>query len=76
MSKRSKKNEKRRKRHGSPPPQDDARLLDALAARQGVKPIVNVDQLYADFWPKDETADQIIEAVRRWSREGEPKGRS
>ena len=55
MSKRSKKNEKRRKRHGSPPPQDDARLLDALAARQGVKPIVNVDQLYADFWPKDET---------------------
>jgi hypothetical protein len=42
----------------------------ALAAQQGVKPIANPQELFADFWPADETADQVVDAVRRWRREG------
>ena len=44
--------------------------LKQLAAEQGVRRLVKNEDLRADFWPEDETADQIIAAVRRWRREG------
>ena len=44
--------------------------LDTLAARQGVRPVTNFDDLLGDFWPEDETADDFIAAVRQWRREG------
>ncbi|HJT75646.1 MAG TPA: hypothetical protein VJ739_00435 [Gemmataceae bacterium] len=43
---------------------------EALAVQQGVKPIANPEELFADFWPAEETADQLVQAVRRWRREG------
>ena len=44
--------------------------LQTLAARQGVQPVANFDDLLGDFWPEDETADEFIAAVRQWRREG------
>lgn len=41
-----------------------------LTAQQGVRPITDLDQLHGDFWPDDETADEFIDAVRTWRREG------
>ena len=43
--------------------------LEQLAAEQGVRPLQRLEDLRADFWPEDETADQIIAAVRKWRRE-------
>jgi len=43
---------------------------EALAAQQRVRPIDNPQELFADFWPEDETADQFNQAVRQWRREG------
>jgi hypothetical protein len=48
---------------------------EALVAQQGVKPIANPEDLYADFWPADETADDFIQAVRQWRREESKRGR-
>jgi hypothetical protein len=63
-----------RKRESAPttrrslPPAD--RLdVDALAASQGVQPVSSPEELAADFWPADETADEFIASVRRWRRE-------
>ncbi len=44
--------------------------LPTLAARQGVRPVTDVDALLGDFWPADETADALIAAVQEWRREG------
>jgi hypothetical protein len=43
--------------------------LKQLAAEQGVRPLQKIEDLRADFWPEDETADQLIAAVRNWRRE-------
>lgn len=45
--------------------------LRALAAPQGVGPVTNFDDLLGDFWPQDETADELIAAVRQWRREAD-----
>lgn len=44
--------------------------VEELAARQGVSPVADVDDLLGDFWPEEESADEFIAAVRRWRREG------
>ena len=46
--------------------------VNALAAQQGVQPITNPQELYADFWPEEESVDDFLEARRRWAREGGP----
>ena len=61
-------------RHARPRKPKAARRLeridvDALAAQQGVQPIANPHELYADFWPEEETADQFNQVVRQWRRE-------
>ena len=43
--------------------------LNALAEAQGVRPIEDVDDLVADFWPEDESIDEFIATVRRWRDE-------
>ncbi len=45
--------------------------LEALAAEQGVQPLGNPNDLVADFWPEDETADDFVQAVRQWRKEGQ-----
>jgi hypothetical protein len=43
--------------------------VEELAARQGVKPITDLEALRADFWPEEESVDEFIATVRAW-REG------
>jgi hypothetical protein len=45
----------------------DSASLDALAARQGVRPAADFEALLGDFWPEDESADEFIAAVRECS---------
>jgi len=45
-------------------------FLEALARRQGVAPLRRLEDLWADFWPEEESVDDFIEAVYRWRREG------
>jgi hypothetical protein len=48
--------------------QSAAERLAALARAQGVSPVTNPEKLLGTFWPKDETADELIEAVKAWRR--------
>jgi hypothetical protein len=50
----------------SAPPKD----AETLAREQGVKPIKSIDDLRGDFWPDDESADEFVETIRQWRREG------
>jgi hypothetical protein len=45
--------------------------LERLAAEQDVKPILNLDRLRADFWPKDESVDDFVRSVRERRRTSE-----
>ncbi len=44
--------------------------LAILAARQGVRPVANLDDLLGEFWPDEESVDEFIAAMRQWRREG------
>lgn len=44
--------------------------LRSIAARQGVKPVEDFDNLLGDFWPEDETAEEFIATIREWRSEG------
>ncbi len=41
-----------------------ARSLDELARMQGIAPVVTIATLQADFWPQDETGEDIVTFVR------------
>jgi hypothetical protein len=43
--------------------------LAALLAAQGVQPVRDIAELAFPDWPEDESADDLIAAVRAW-REG------
>ena len=43
--------------------------LAALAVSQGITPVQDFDQLLGDFWPADESADDVIRAVKSWRRD-------
>jgi hypothetical protein len=51
------------------PPSPEHLDVEALAAAQGVRSVASPEELAADFWPVEETADEFIAAVRRWRRE-------
>ncbi|HEY7066504.1 MAG TPA: hypothetical protein VII06_33840 [Chloroflexota bacterium] len=51
------------------PPTTPQERLAALIAAQGFRPIENIDDLAFPDWPEDESADDVIAAVRAW-REG------
>jgi hypothetical protein len=42
----------------------------ALATEQGVKPVVDIADLQGDFWPEHESADEFVNTIRAWRREG------
>lgn len=44
--------------------------LDVLADMEGIKPIDDPSTMVAPFWPKEESADSIVEAVRALRRQG------
>ncbi|MDQ3548502.1 MAG: hypothetical protein M3439_06740 [Chloroflexota bacterium] len=44
--------------------------LKELAREQGVKPVNNLADLRADFWPEDESVDEFVATIREWRREG------
>ena len=44
------------------------RELEKLAAEQQVKPIIDLDSLKADFWPKDESVDDFVHSMRERRR--------
>ena len=33
------------------------------------RPVQRLEDLWADFWPEDESVDNFVDAVRRWRRE-------
>lgn len=57
-------------KNGAPVPtasfHDTVTDLNQLILAQGVKPITDPDELVADFWPQDESADDFISALREW----------
>jgi hypothetical protein len=44
--------------------------IDTLAQQQGVSVVTNPNDLVGDFWPEDETDDELIATLRGWRREG------
>jgi hypothetical protein len=51
---------------------EDARKeLEKLAAREGVRPVVDLDCLRADFWPEDESVDDFVRTFRERRRASE-----
>lgn len=41
------------------------RTLETLAAEQDVPPVTNIHELVAAWWPRDETADDLIAFIRQ-----------
>ena len=44
--------------------------LDDLARLQGVQPVAQVSDLQGNFWPEEETDEEIIATVRQWRQRG------
>ncbi len=43
--------------------------LAELAEQQTVQPVQQLDDLWGDFWPDDESIDDFVATIRRWRRE-------
>lgn len=56
--------------HGEPSTRfhDVGTDLDALIQSQGVRPIEDLSELTADFWPEDESAADVLTVLREWTR--------
>ena len=46
---------------------DTSTDLEQLTA--GIAPITDLSELRADFWPEDETVDDVLLALRQWCGE-------
>jgi predicted transcriptional regulator len=55
-------------------PRRDPRELADLARQQGAPTAVRFEDLLGNFWPEEESADEIIATLREWRRE-ERKGK-
>jgi hypothetical protein len=51
-------------------PAEKLAALDRLAERDGIGPVTDPDDLIAPFWPADETADDLVTAIRDLRRQG------
>jgi hypothetical protein len=49
-------------------PAEKRAALEALAEMNGVEPISNPAEMTADFWPPEESADEIVSAIRALRR--------
>jgi hypothetical protein len=56
------------------PRRDPAELAD-LARQQGAPVAVRFEDLLGDFWPEDESTDEVLETLREWRREGHATSR-
>jgi hypothetical protein len=43
----------------------EGQTLESILAQQNIPPITDISSLKADFWPEDESADDIIEFVEQ-----------
>jgi hypothetical protein len=55
--------------HLSPPDFWQPKTLEEIIQAQQTKPVSNIADLGADFWPQDESADDIIEYIYQQRRE-------
>ena len=44
--------------------------LQKLAERQGVKPVTSLEDLAGDFWPENESDEELVTTIRAWRQEG------
>jgi excisionase family DNA binding protein len=44
----------------------DGQSVQVIAQAQGVRPVQSVDDLWADFWPEDESVEEFRRTVRTW----------
>lgn len=42
----------------------------AIATAQGVKPLIDAQELRGDFWPKKENIDDFLAELTKWRHEG------
>lgn len=40
--------------------------VEELMAEQGTGPIMDVSVLHGDFWPEEESMEEILETLREW----------
>ena len=52
--------------------QAHARIWE-MARQQGVKPIQNMEELKADFWPEEESVDDFLSWVRELRQSDKPR---
>lgn len=43
--------------------------LAELARMQNVQPVQQLEDLWGDFWPEDESIDDFVATIRRWRHE-------
>ncbi|HKE28577.1 MAG TPA: hypothetical protein VKB88_39780 [Bryobacteraceae bacterium] len=46
------------------------RTVEQLSAEQGTGPIEDVALLCGDFWPEEDSAEELAAAVDRWRADG------
>lgn len=46
------------------------RTVDQLATEQGTGPIEEIELLCGDFWPEEDSAEELVAAVDRWRADG------
>ncbi|MFQ6099706.1 MAG: MerR family DNA-binding transcriptional regulator [Anaerolineae bacterium] len=44
----------------------DGQTARAVARAQGVRPVQSIDDLWADFWPEDESVEEFRETIHAW----------
>ncbi len=47
----------------------DGATIAELAEAQGVSSVETLDDLWADFWPEEESVDDFIETIYQWRHE-------
>lgn len=47
---------------------------EALAAKQGVRPVGKLEQLYGNFWPEGEDIDEALDQIYRHRRLDRQRG--
>jgi hypothetical protein len=47
-----------------------SKRVEQLALEQGVRSVLDPQELRGDFWPEDEDLEEFLTALRNWRREG------
>ena len=46
--------------------------IEELATEQGVEPVKDATALCGDFWPADESTEEVLRTLRAWRQEANP----